>query len=146
MRYRKTWTLIGALLLPLGACADDPAQTAEPELGSVVVTQWNDSTELFLEYPHVVAGQELPAPVRRAGPEAELVGGRGHPERLVARLRTLRSVLERPGEAARLALQDRALVAVEQGDDADASEHDDRDDHQDLDQRHARRRTGGGLR
>ncbi len=29
----------------------------EPEHGSVVITQWNDSTELFLEYPHLVAGQ-----------------------------------------------------------------------------------------
>jgi membrane fusion protein, heavy metal efflux system len=33
---------------------------AEPEThehGSVVVTQWNEATELFLEYPHLVAGQ-----------------------------------------------------------------------------------------
>ena len=39
-------------------CSQEPAdETAEPGIGSVVVTQWNDSTELFLEYPHPVAGQ-----------------------------------------------------------------------------------------
>jgi RND family efflux transporter MFP subunit len=52
-------TLIAALLLPaVVACSNDAGETAAPELGSVVVTQWNDSTELFLEYPHVVAGQQ----------------------------------------------------------------------------------------
>jgi RND family efflux transporter MFP subunit len=46
------------MMLPvLAACSDRGAETEEPGLGSVVVTQWNDSTELFLEYPHVVAGQ-----------------------------------------------------------------------------------------
>jgi RND family efflux transporter MFP subunit len=39
------------------ACAEAPEPT-EPELGSVVVTQWNDSTELFLEYPQLVAGMQ----------------------------------------------------------------------------------------
>lgn len=50
-------------LIGLGMCAalacsapSDEAAPA-PEPGSVVVTQWNDSTELFLEYPHPVAGQ-----------------------------------------------------------------------------------------
>ena len=50
-----------AALLPLAALACDVApgeEPAEPELGSVVVTQWNGSTELFLEYPHLVAGQQ----------------------------------------------------------------------------------------
>jgi membrane fusion protein, heavy metal efflux system len=35
-----------------GAESDD-----EHEHGGVVITQWNDSTELFLEYPHLIAGQ-----------------------------------------------------------------------------------------
>jgi RND family efflux transporter MFP subunit len=58
MRHPDPWTLIAPLLLAaVAACSNDAAETVEPELGSVVVTQWNDSTELFLEYPHVVAGQ-----------------------------------------------------------------------------------------
>ena len=44
-----------ALLSLALACADAP-EAAEPELGVVVVTQWNDATELFLEHPHLVAG------------------------------------------------------------------------------------------
>lgn len=43
-------------LLVLGGCGDAPPAEEEREPGSVVVTQWNDSTELFLEYPHLVAG------------------------------------------------------------------------------------------
>lgn len=58
MRDRRVWVPIAAMMLPvLAACSDRGAETEEPGLGSVVVTQWNDSTELFLEYPHVVAGQ-----------------------------------------------------------------------------------------
>lgn len=58
MRHPDPWTLVAALLLgAVLACSNEAAETAAPELGSVVVTQWNDSTELFLEYPHVVAGQ-----------------------------------------------------------------------------------------
>jgi cobalt-zinc-cadmium efflux system membrane fusion protein len=38
-----------------GAATQDGLQ--EIEIGAVVVTQWNDSTELFLEYPHPVAGE-----------------------------------------------------------------------------------------
>lgn len=58
MRRQSPWTLFAELMLPaLTACSNGAAVTEEPELGSVVVTQWNDSTELFLEYPHVVAGQ-----------------------------------------------------------------------------------------
>ena len=51
-------TPVIVLLLSTLACgspADEAA--AEPEVASVVVTQWTDSTELFLEYPHLVAGQ-----------------------------------------------------------------------------------------
>ncbi|MDH3205507.1 MAG: efflux RND transporter periplasmic adaptor subunit [Gemmatimonadota bacterium] len=36
--------------------AEDAAEA--PELGAVVVTQWVDATELFLEYPFLVAGQQ----------------------------------------------------------------------------------------
>ncbi|MDT8437059.1 MAG: efflux RND transporter periplasmic adaptor subunit [Gemmatimonadota bacterium] len=47
------------LLLPaavLTSACDRGEAAAENEVPSVVVTQWNDSTELFLEYPHPVAG------------------------------------------------------------------------------------------
>ncbi|HUP21057.1 MAG TPA: efflux RND transporter periplasmic adaptor subunit [Gemmatimonadota bacterium] len=52
------WTMRAALgvALVLTGCADAADEGAH-EHGSVVVTQWNDSTELFLEYPHPVAGQ-----------------------------------------------------------------------------------------
>ena len=40
-----------------GTSGADTADTQEVEIGAVVVTQWNDSTELFLEYPHPVAGE-----------------------------------------------------------------------------------------
>ena len=40
-----------------GGCVGSGADTEELELGAVVVTQWNDATELFLEYPHPVAGE-----------------------------------------------------------------------------------------
>jgi membrane fusion protein, heavy metal efflux system len=40
------------------ACAGPAADVEEPGIASVVVTQWNDSTELFLEYPELVAGQQ----------------------------------------------------------------------------------------
>jgi RND family efflux transporter MFP subunit len=47
---------MAALALALGACGkDEPAE--EREHPSVVVTQWTDSTELFLEYPHLLAGK-----------------------------------------------------------------------------------------
>ena len=44
------------LAISLLSCGPDAAPVEEPGSGSVVVTQWNDSTELFLEYPHPVAG------------------------------------------------------------------------------------------
>ena len=49
---RTEWVLVALL----AACGGG-AEPAEHEHASVVVTQWNDSTELFLEYPHVVVGQ-----------------------------------------------------------------------------------------
>ena len=48
-----------ALVLTLGACGAPDAEEAAAEHPSVVVTQWNDSTELFLEYPVPVAGQAM---------------------------------------------------------------------------------------
>ncbi len=39
------------------ACDGPAAEVEEPGLASVVVTQWNDLTELFLEYPEIVAGR-----------------------------------------------------------------------------------------
>jgi RND family efflux transporter MFP subunit len=48
-----------ALAMSMTACgpAVDVVEEA-PELGAVVVTQWVDGTELFLEYPFLVAGQQ----------------------------------------------------------------------------------------
>ena len=46
-----------AVALLASAC-NDLEDELEPEIGAVVVTQWNDSTELFLEYPQVVAGEQ----------------------------------------------------------------------------------------
>ena len=60
MRPMTTLALAGLavpmILLAGGACADTTAESADAEIERVVVTQWNDSTELFLEYPHPVAG------------------------------------------------------------------------------------------
>lgn len=41
----------------VSACGGEPDGADEHEHESVVVTQWNDSTELFLEYPHLLAGE-----------------------------------------------------------------------------------------
>ena len=40
-----------ALLTSATACVVPQAEVEEPGIEAVVVTQWNDSTELFLEYP-----------------------------------------------------------------------------------------------
>src|SRR5688500_10871731 len=48
-----------ALGLLLAGCGGDATEAEEAEHPAVVVTQWNDSTELFLEYPVPVAGQEM---------------------------------------------------------------------------------------
>lgn len=47
-----------ALVLALAACSPTDETLAEPELGAVVVTQWVEGTELFLEYPFLVMGQQ----------------------------------------------------------------------------------------
>ena len=46
-----------AVVLLASAC-NDTEGGLELEIGAVVVTQWNGSTELFLEYPQVVAGEQ----------------------------------------------------------------------------------------
>ncbi|MDT8369948.1 MAG: efflux RND transporter periplasmic adaptor subunit [Longimicrobiales bacterium] len=54
------WTtacLAGGAALVVATGCDEPPLPEESEIESVVVTQWNDSTELFLEYPHLVAGE-----------------------------------------------------------------------------------------
>lgn len=56
MRRFPVLLLLGAALFALPACGGGDA-AEEPEHPSVVVTQWNDSTELFLEYPHLLAGE-----------------------------------------------------------------------------------------
>ena len=55
---RAVQTLSTVLIqLASTGCRTPAEETAQPGIGSVVVTQWGDSTELFLEYPHPVAGQ-----------------------------------------------------------------------------------------
>jgi RND family efflux transporter MFP subunit len=51
--------MLGALftLVAAGACGGSDEAGEEHEHESVVITQWNDSTELFLEYPHLLAGE-----------------------------------------------------------------------------------------
>lgn len=52
-------TLWALALVAAGACRGPSNESAEePGIEAVVVTQWNDSTELFLEYPHPVAGEQ----------------------------------------------------------------------------------------
>ena len=49
-------SILAGFALANGSCGGPTADVQEPEMGAVVVTQWNDSTDLFLEYPHPVAG------------------------------------------------------------------------------------------
>jgi cobalt-zinc-cadmium efflux system membrane fusion protein len=56
MRQTVSTLLLLATLPSFWGCGGGEAPTEE-EHPSVVVTQWNDSTELFLEYPHLLAGQ-----------------------------------------------------------------------------------------
>ncbi len=51
-------SILAGLTLASSSCGGPDTDVQEPEIGVVVVTQWNDSTELFLEYPHPVAGQQ----------------------------------------------------------------------------------------
>ena len=56
---KALWTVARlALILPITACGAVEDTAEVPELGAVVVTQWVDGTELFLEYPFLVAGQQ----------------------------------------------------------------------------------------
>ncbi len=56
---RSVMTLSAVMiqLVNVGCEGGTTEEIAQPGIGSVVVTQWNDSTELFLEYPHPVAGR-----------------------------------------------------------------------------------------
>ena len=47
-----------ALAFSAAACSGGEDVQAEPEIGAVVVTQWVDGTELFLEYPFLIEGQQ----------------------------------------------------------------------------------------
>lgn len=55
--FKTLVTAAVAVVLFASGCQNAEAGL-EPEVPVVVVTQWNDSTELFLEYPHVVAGEQ----------------------------------------------------------------------------------------
>ena len=54
---KASWLAVIGSVLWAGGCVNSELDTQEAEIGAVVVTQWNDSTELFLEYPHPVAGE-----------------------------------------------------------------------------------------
>ena len=56
MNPRFVFSLLVAALLT-SACGPTDAVEEPAEHPSVVVTQWNDSTELFLEYPELLAGR-----------------------------------------------------------------------------------------
>ena len=58
MGGRLGTAILAGLTFASSSCGGPDADLQEPEIGVVVVTQWNDSTELFLEYPHPVAGQQ----------------------------------------------------------------------------------------
>lgn len=53
----RTGTAALILVLAVAGCGDAPAAQEDEHAGSEVVTQWNDSTELFLEYPWLIAGE-----------------------------------------------------------------------------------------
>jgi len=59
MTMKTTQLMALALTLTLGACGEPDVEEVVAEHPSVVVTEWNDSTELFLEYPVLVAGQAM---------------------------------------------------------------------------------------
>jgi membrane fusion protein, heavy metal efflux system len=59
LRVSVTAFVALAALGTLAGCGDEAAETGEQEYGIVVITQWNDSTELFLEYPHLLAGEAM---------------------------------------------------------------------------------------
>ena len=55
---RRSWLAVAiGTALWAGGCGGPVADIEEVAIGAVVVTQWNDLTELFLEYPHLVAGE-----------------------------------------------------------------------------------------
>jgi RND family efflux transporter MFP subunit len=58
-RLGRRTRILGSVLavLALGACGEEPPEEEQEAGGSEVVTQWNDSTELFLEYPWLIAGR-----------------------------------------------------------------------------------------
>ena len=55
-RLGSALLLIAALLS--GACSRQPTQPPPPELPALDVTAWTDKTELFMEYPPLVAGEQ----------------------------------------------------------------------------------------
>jgi cobalt-zinc-cadmium efflux system membrane fusion protein len=58
MGGRVRASILAGLTFASSSCGGPDADLQEPEIGVVVVTQWNNSTDLFLEYPHPVAGQQ----------------------------------------------------------------------------------------
>ena len=109
--------VVVAVQLAIAGCGPPAAgeEVAEPGIGSVVVTQWNEATELFLEYPHPVAGEptgnwavhlssmETFEPIRSGRLEIRFLAGESVDQRLliedVARdgIFLLDPVIARPG-------------------------------------------------
>jgi biotin carboxyl carrier protein len=56
MAVKGLWVLVFVVCLA-GCSGADPAATTDAGLDSIDVTQWTDKTELFAEYPPLVAGQ-----------------------------------------------------------------------------------------
>ena len=55
---RTSWTGLVMVAVLAGACSKPPAApVAEP--ASLDVTSWTDKSELFMEYPPLVAGQTV---------------------------------------------------------------------------------------
>jgi membrane fusion protein, heavy metal efflux system len=57
-RIRRARSLTWPVTAAIVACGPPAAEVEAPGIATVVVTQWNDSTELFLEYPELVAGRK----------------------------------------------------------------------------------------
>ena len=57
MRKILSIAICAALAVSATACGRDPAPAEEAEVPTLDVTSWTDRTELFMEYPPLVAGQ-----------------------------------------------------------------------------------------
>jgi RND family efflux transporter MFP subunit len=82
MRTTKVIVLWAAALALTPACTRDVAPVGEAEPPTLDVTSWTDTTELFMEYPPLVAGQEALFAVHltRLSDFSAMTAGRPHLE------------------------------------------------------------------